>query len=85
MEVFDVVSNTDNKIVLKTESQLQTLYGEIVAEHDVMIRWTEPEIDEDGDETDEKIKKSKLLVTEGLMARLKDGRFVLESEEQSSN
>ena len=80
MEVFDVVSNKDEKIILKSETQMQTLYTEIEAEHDVLIRWTEEETDEE-----EEVKKSKLLITEGLMARLKDGRFVLESEEEVSS
>ena len=71
MEVFKVISNTDDKIVLESEKQLESLFNEIQKEQNVMIRWQ-----------DEECNKSKLLVTEGLMARIKDGRFILESSEE---
>ncbi len=82
MEIYDVVSNTDSKIVLKDERQLQSLYDEIVEERNVMIRWEEKGENDNEDEV--LVKQSKLLVTEGLMARIKDGRFILEqrSEEE---
>ena len=74
MEVFKVISNTDDKIVLESEKQLESLFNEIQKEQNVMIRWQ----DEDSE-----TNKSKLLVTEGLMARIKDGRFILESSEEA--
>lgn len=78
MEVYDVVKNTDDRIILKTEEQLQSLFENIKEEKDVIIRWVE----EDKNDSDIKIKRSKLLVTEGLMARIKDGRFILESKKE---
>lgn len=83
MEVFEVVSNTDDKIVLKNEKQMESLFNEINKEQNVLIRWNE--IGEDDDEEDISLKKSKLLVTEGLMARIKDGRFILEAEEKEDS
>ena len=41
-----------------------------------MIRWEEK--GENDNEDKVLVKQSKLLVTEGLMARSKDGRFILE-------
>ena len=81
MEVFEVVSNTDDKIVLKNEKQMESLFNEINKEQNVLIRWNEIKEDED----DISVKKSKLLVTEGLMARIKDGRFILEAEEKEDS
>lgn len=83
MEVFDVVSNKDDKIVLKSEKQMESLFNEINKEQNVMIRWIETGEDEDGDEVE--VKRSKLLVTEGLMARIKDGRFILEAKEATES
>lgn len=72
MEVFDVHTCGDNKIVLKSEKQMETLFNQIKDSADVMIRW---------EDDDEGTKNSKILITDGLMSRIKDGRFIISSEE----
>lgn len=68
MEVFNVNSCTEDLIDLTSESQLESLLTCIKDSQEVMIRW----IDEE-----EGIKKSKILLTDNLMAKIKDGRLVL--------
>lgn len=75
MEVFNVHVCNDERIILKSETQMESLLKEIEDSQTVMIRW----IEED-EEEEEPVKRSKVLITDGLMARIKDGRFVLESK-----
>lgn len=70
MEVFKVNLCTENGIDLISEEQLESLYQKIKDSEDIMIRW----IDEDEDE-----QKSQILVTDSIMSRIKDGRFILTS------
>lgn len=83
MEVFNVVTNEDNKIILASEKQMESLFELMKAEEIVMIKWEEEAEDEDGD--DVTLKRSRILPTEGLMARIKDGRFIIESREDLDN
>lgn len=75
METFDVVSNSDAKIILKSEKQMESLFEQIKVEAIVLIRWE----DDDGNYC------ARILPTEGLMARIKDGRFILESSRDSED
>lgn len=68
METFKVNTCTEDGIDLTSESQLETLLACIKDSQEVMIRWVDQ---------DEGTKNSKILVTDTLMARLKDGRFNL--------
>lgn len=68
MEVFKVNKCTEDEIDLTSEAQLETLLKCIKESEEVLIRW----IDED-----EGKKCSKVLLTDNLMARIKDGRFNL--------
>jgi len=70
MELFNVNKCTDEGIDLKSESQMETLLACIKDSQEVMIRW---------DDEDEGTKRSKVLITDNLMARIKDGRFVITS------
>lgn len=72
MEVFDVNDCTENYINLKTEKQLESLFEKIKDSAEVMIRW---------DNKDERENHSKILLTDGLMSRIKDGRFALTASE----
>ena len=68
MEVFKVNKCTEDGIDLTSEAQLETLLACIKDSQEVMIRWTDE---------DEETKNSRILVTDNLMARIKDGRFNL--------
>ena len=72
MEVFDVNDCTESVINLKTEKQLESLFEKIKDSADILVRWE--------DENEEK-KHAKILLTDGLMSRIKDGRFHLTSSE----
>jgi len=74
MEVFKVNKCTDEGIDLKSEAQLETLFACIKDSQEVMIRW----IDEN-----EGTKNSKILITDGLMARIKDGRFEISASSEN--
>ena len=76
MEVFNVNECTDERIDLKTEKQLESLLGYIKDSAEVLIRWESE--DNDGNT----VNKSKILLTDNIMARIKDGRFVLTATEQ---
>lgn len=75
MEVFDVNECTDNKIDLKSERQLESLFEKIKDSAEILIRW------EDYDENENPVKKSRILLTDNLMSRIKDGRFTLTASE----
>jgi len=75
MEVFNVNKCTDEGIDLKTENQLTSLFEKIKDSEEIMVRWEE----EDDDDDEVIIKRSKVLLTDNLMARIKDGRFNLTS------
>lgn len=68
-----VNSCTESGIDLKSEAQLETLFACIKDSAEVMIRWIDNE-----DET----KNSKILITDNLLARIKDGRFTLTASEE---
>ena len=72
MEIFDAHNVTDNRITLKSEKQLESLLECIRGEKEIMLRW----------EDDDSNKMSKVLITEGLMPKVKDGRLVLESRNE---
>lgn len=72
MEVFNVNDCTEDGIDLKSEAQLESLLKCIKDSEEVMIRW-----EDEGEGT----KRSKVLLTDNLMARIKDGRFNLTSSE----
>ena len=74
MEVYKVNSCTEEGIDLKSQEQLESLLKEIKDSSDVMIKWDVKDEDEDVIE-----KKSKILLTDNLMPRIKDGRFSLTS------
>ncbi|KKL80343.1 hypothetical protein LCGC14_2005690, partial [marine sediment metagenome] len=60
----------DKKVEVETSKDLEKLYGLMNDEEDVILEWV----------VDGKIK-SRLFVTEGMVARLKDGSLILESSE----
>ena len=72
MEVFNVHICEDDRIVLKSEKQMESLFEQIKDSAEVMIRWKDE---------DEGTKNSKILITDSLMSRIKDGRFIISSEE----
>jgi C4-type Zn-finger protein len=73
MEVFKVNHCDEEGIDLKSGSQLESLLNQIKDSVEVMIKWEEE--DEDGHTQN----KSEILLTDNLMARIKDGRFRLTS------
>ncbi len=73
MEVFKVHYASDEKIILKDDRQLDTLFKEITGDKDFKVQWIEK------DET-----RTKLFLGDGLLSRLKDGRMVLEARKESS-
>jgi len=75
MEVFKANSCSDETIDLTTEAQLETLLKCIKDSEEVMIRWTD----------DDDKKCSKILITESLMVRVKDGRLSLTSTEEEED
>jgi hypothetical protein len=76
MEVFTVNSCEDDGIDLVSEAQLESLLGCIKDSQEVMIKWVDEE---------EGTKNSKILITDTLMARLKDGRFKLTATEEDED
>jgi len=70
MEVFNVHTCSEEGINLKSEAQMETFLSCVKDSQEVMIRWVD---EENGN------KKSKVLITDSLMSRIKDGRFVVES------
>ena len=69
MEIFKVHIATDNKIVLENDKQLESLFKEITNDQNFMVQWTE-----------NNERKTKLFLADGLLARLKDGRLMLEAK-----
>jgi len=55
---------------LKSEAQMETFLSCVKDSQEVMIRWND---------TNEGTKNSKILITDSMMARIKDGRFVVKS------
>ena len=78
MEVFKVNSCTEDGIDLVSEKQMESLFERIKDSADIMIKWTETVPETDRLEAYE-ANRSKILLTESLMARIKDGRFSLTS------
>jgi len=76
MEVFDVNECTDNKIDLKSEKQLESILGYIKDSAEILIHW------EDEDDNGNTVKRSKILLTDNIMSRIKDGRFILTATEE---
>lgn len=74
MEVFDVNKCTDSTIDLKSEQQLESLFEKIKDSAEIMIRW-----EEYNEDRDDNVSRSKILLTDNLMSRIKDGRFTLTS------
>ena len=70
MEVFNVNRCTEEGIDLKSEAQMETFLSCVKDSQEVMIRWND---------TNEGTKNSKILITDSMMARIKDGRFVVKS------
>lgn len=77
MEIFNVNSCTEELIDLKSESQLESLLNMIKDSKEIMVRW-EAEDEDSG----EMMKKSKILITDELLVRLKDGRLALTSSKE---
>ena len=77
MEIYNVNSCSEELIDLKSEDQLESLLKNIKDSSEVMIRWKEY-----SDEHDCDVKKSKILLTDNLMARIKDGRLALTSTKE---
>lgn len=75
MELFKVNDCTEELIDLKTSDQLESLLEKIKDSEEIMIKW------ETEDEDEQVTKKSQILLTDSLMARIKDGRFRLISSE----
>lgn len=76
MELFKVNSCSEDGIDLVSESQLESLLNRIKDSAEIMIRWNEE--DDNGEEK----RCSKILLTDNLMARIKDGRFNLTSTKE---
>lgn len=68
MEVFKVHHASDEKIILKSDRQIDTLFKEISNDQNFLVQWNE----KDGSHT-------KLFLGDGLLSRLKDGRMVIEA------
>ena len=69
MEVFKVHKATDERIILSDDKQLETLFKQIQDDQNFMVQWIE-----------ENTTKTKLFLADGLLARLKDGRLILEAK-----
>lgn len=76
MEIFKVNSCTEDGIDLTSDTQLESLLNMIKDSTEVMVKWIEE--DDDGDE----VRRSKILVTDNIMSRIKDGRFSLTSTKE---
>jgi hypothetical protein len=70
MEVFKVHTASDDRIVLKSDKQMESLFKEIEGDQNFIVEWVE-----------NNIKKTKLFLGDGLLSRLKDGRLVIEARE----
>ncbi len=81
MEVFKVNSCTEDGIDLVSEKQMESLFERIKDSAYIMIKWTET-IAETDTEDEYKASRSKILLTDSLMDRIKDGRFNLTSTKQ---
>lgn len=68
MEVFNVHHASDDKIILKSDRQIDTLFKEISNDQNFLVQWNE----NDGSHT-------KLFLGDGLLSRLKDGRMIIEA------
>lgn len=66
MEVFKVHYASDDKIILKDDRQIDTLFKEISNDQNFLVQWTE-----------KNEAKTKLFIGDGLLSRLKDGRMVI--------
>lgn len=73
MEVFNVNKCSEDGIDLTSADQLESLLDKIKDSEECMVKWTE---EDDGGYD---VKRSKILLTESLMSRIKDGRFSLTS------
>ena len=74
MEVFNVNSCDEEQIDLKSDEQLESLLNKIKDSQEIMVKW-----EEENEESGELEKRSQILVTDGLMSRIKDGRLRLTS------
>lgn len=74
MEVFNVNKCTEEGIDLKSESQMETFLGCVKDSQEVMIRWKDE---------NEGTKNSKILITDNMMSRIKDGRFVITATQEN--
>lgn len=81
MEVFKVNKCTEDGIDLVSDQQLESLLEKIKDSAEVMIKWKEtvPETDE---EEEYETNRSRILLTDSLMSRIKDGRFNLTSTKE---
>jgi len=68
MEVFKVHTATDDRIILRDDRQLESLFKQIQDDQNFIVSWIE-----------NNQKKTKMFMGDGLLARLKDGRFMIES------
>jgi len=69
MQIFKVHHASDVKIVLMDDRQLESLFKEITDDQNFMVQWIE-----------NNEAKTKLFLADGLLARLKDGRLMLEAK-----
>ena len=68
---------TNDNLDLKNEKQIESVLELIKDSAEIMVQW------EDYDNDEIPVKKSKIIMTDGLMARLKDGRFTLTATEET--
>lgn len=82
METFKVNKCDEDGIDLKSEKQMESLLALIKDSTEVRIKWKE-----DIEETDHAdaftANRCKILMTDGLIARIKDGRFSITSTEEA--
>ena len=76
MKTFDIYDYQEDKgIVLKSQKDLESLYSELKNDIEVLLRWS-------ADVEGKIYIKSHILVTDGLMAKIKDGTFTLSALEE---
>ncbi len=71
MEKFKAIRVNENEIVLESATELDRLFETIKNEENIIINWIE------GKKT-----TSRIMVSEGLITKIKDGSLTLTAEEE---
>lgn len=74
MEIFECWNVKDNKIIVSSEKQLESLFMCIKKGEEILLRWD--------DEEDSDVKRSRILITTDLISKIVDGRFIIESRKE---